>query len=461
MKRKDLDYLVIALLILGSLYLLISGIIMDLSGIHRFVGHAAVGYSWVGLAVIHLSFSAKRVVVYWKNRLRGIRNSEFGIRNSEGEGSGFGVRGGEGSGFGVRDSGLKNSEGEGSGFGVRGSELKNSEGEGSGFGVRGSELKNSEGEGSGFGVRGSELKNSEVGVWKSDVESRRREVGTKGSGWSIALLSRRWWLLGMATIVGTVVMGRLLGREGTIEADALDADLGRVYQRWSEIGSPRLLAAQPDWGSQPPLYKTYPDLPSFALPDPTGGSGMTVAESIATRRSTRNYQNQALALGDLSRLLYAAQGITDSRWGLRTVPSSGALYPLEVYVIAHQVTDLGPGIYHYGVQAHQLEQLQAGEMGSAIVSAGIGQDFLAEAGVCLVISGLFQRARWKYRERTYRYVLIEVGHLGQNLYLMAQALGLGACTIGAFRDEAVNALLGLDGVEEAALYLVTIGQPAR
>jgi SagB-type dehydrogenase family enzyme len=100
-------------------------------------------------------------------------------------------------------------------------------------------------------------------------------------------------------------------------------------------------------------------------------------------------------------------------------------------------------------------------MGSAIVSAGIGQDFLAEAGVCLVISGLFQRARWKYRERTYRYVLIEVGHLGQNLYLMAQALGLGACTIGAFRDEAVNALLGLDGVEEAALYLVTIGQPAR
>lgn len=116
------------------------------------------------------------------------------------------------------------------------------------------------------------------------------------------------------------------------------------------------------------------------------------------------------------------------------------------------------GIYHYAIQNHRLDRLQEGDFRGAIASAGLGQDFLAQANVCFVISAIFQRTRWKYHERTYRYVLMEVGHLGQNLYLAATSLGLGACAIGAFLDSSLNALLELDGQQETALYIVTIAQ---
>jgi SagB-type dehydrogenase family enzyme len=90
--------------------------------------------------------------------------------------------------------------------------------------------------------------------------------------------------------------------------------------------------------------------------------------------------------------------------------------------------------------------------------AGIGQEMLGQAAVCFVLTGLFQRTRWKYHERSYRYVLLEAGHIGQNLYLAATSMALGACAVGAFLDDTLNALLGLDSEEEAALYLITVGK---
>jgi SagB-type dehydrogenase family enzyme len=93
-----------------------------------------------------------------------------------------------------------------------------------------------------------------------------------------------------------------------------------------------------------------------------------------------------------------------------------------------------------------------------LVVAGIGQEMLGRAPVCFVLSALFQRTRWKYRERAYRYILLEAGHIGQNLYLAATSMGLGGCAVGAFLDDKLNTLLGLDGEEEAALYLIPVGQ---
>jgi SagB-type dehydrogenase family enzyme len=181
---------------------------------------------------------------------------------------------------------------------------------------------------------------------------------------------------------------------------------------------------------------------------------------VEARRSVRDYADAPLTLEELSRLLYAAQGVTEPRFGFRAAPSAGALYPMELYVVVHRVAGLDRGIYHYAVQEHRLELVRSGDFRAEIVAAGIGQDFLGTAGVCLVLTAVFQRTRWRYRERTYRYILLEAGHIGQNIYLAATSMGMGACAVGAFLDDAVNELLGVDGEEEAALYILSVGKRA-
>jgi len=105
-----------------------------------------------------------------------------------------------------------------------------------------------------------------------------------------------------------------------------------------------------------------------------------------------------------------------------------------------------------------LEHLQSGDFRSQVTRAGLYQSFLGQAGVCFLFSAIFQRTRWKYRERAYRYVLLEAGHIAQNLYLAATSMGLGACAVGAFYDSQFNDLLGLDPKEEAVLYLISVGE---
>jgi SagB-type dehydrogenase family enzyme len=158
--------------------------------------------------------------------------------------------------------------------------------------------------------------------------------------------------------------------------------------------------------------------------------------------------------------LHAASGITDAVGGFRSAPSAGALYPFETYAVVHDVEGLDPGLYHYAVTEHMLEQLRVQDLRTEMVVAGIGQEMLGRAQVCFVLSAVFQRTRWRYRERAYRYVLLEAGHIGQNLYLVATSIGLGACAVGAFLDDHLNSLLGLDGQQEAVIYVVTVGKIA-
>jgi SagB-type dehydrogenase family enzyme len=175
----------------------------------------------------------------------------------------------------------------------------------------------------------------------------------------------------------------------------------------------------------------------------------------ARRAPTRASRSRSISC----RALLDPAGITEERWGhgLRAAPSSGALYPIEVYAVVHNVAGLDAGLYHYRVETHALEQLRQADLRGDVVRQGLMQEFLGQCNVVLVLTVIFQRMRWKYQDRTYRYGLIEAGHLGQNLYLAATSMGLGACAVGAFLDDEINQMLGVDGAEEAAIYLLALG----
>ncbi len=365
MKRTDLNYIVIALLVASSLYLLLSGLIMDVTDLHRFAFHSQVGYTWVALAVVHLLLSWGRVLAYWGHRLRTHRQGNLPAEQPE-----------------------------------------------------------------------------------HQEPARQKPTTEKG---------RRSWLVSMIAGAGRFLLGRIFPGSRGVELTESVTDVGLFYHQWSRIGVAGALGSLLTPGEQPERYKTYPQREQIDLPSSYGYQGLTWEAVIETRRSRRDYTSAALSLMNLSRLLHWGLGLTNPKRELRAVPSAGALYPLELYAVVHQVEDLPAGIYHYAVRTHRLEQLKTGDFRAAMVTGGMGQDFLGQASVCFVIAAIWQRSRWKYRERSYRYVLMEAGHLGQNLYLAATALGLGVCAVGAFFDEMLNNLLELDGIEESTLYLVAVG----
>lgn len=272
-------------------------------------------------------------------------------------------------------------------------------------------------------------------------------------------ITRRNVLVWLGSAVGGFIAGNFLAptRWSTLPTNE---DIGDVYHRWSKPGNVSLISTALNWGTQPPLFKEYPSAERIALPSITRRDGMSVEQAIARRRSVRDYAGN-LSLDELGRLLYYSVGITDTQWGsgLRAAPSSGAQYPIETYLVVNYVTDLAQGVYHYNVREHALNRLQTGDFRQAITDHALGQEFFAKAGVVFALTGIFQRARWRYQDRTYRYVMLEAGHIGQNIYLMAVAQGLGACAVGAFWDDEINRLLGVDGTHEAVLYLLTVGRP--
>jgi len=357
-QRKDVDYLVIAAMLLSGLYVATTGLVMDWFGLHRFAYHQYVGYTWAVLVVVHLILNWSRVTAYLRRK--------FGHPSA-------------------------------------------------------------------------------------------RELPTREE--RAPALGRRHLLISILGVVGGFILGRLIpSRQAGTEPDHIEGDIGTFYHQWSKPGYSPASGVLFDWGGQPPRYKSYPHAHRITLPDPHGYRGLSLEEAIETRRSIRDYRDEPLPLEELSRLLHAAQGITAPRRGFRTAPSAGALYPIETYAVVHDVLGLEPGLYHYAMLEHELKQLQAKNLRGAITVAGIGQEMLGQAQVCFVLSAIFQRLRWKYHERTYRYALMEAGHVGQNLYLAATSMGLGACAVGAFLDDELNDLLGLDGQGEAALYMISVGQ---
>jgi SagB-type dehydrogenase family enzyme len=188
---------------------------------------------------------------------------------------------------------------------------------------------------------------------------------------------------------------------------------------------------------------------------------MPLWETIKERRSVRNFSDEPMDKSHLSQLLWASQGITADYMGyeLRTAPSAGALYPIETYVSIQNVEGIEPGIYHYGVLHHELRQLQLGDFRSTVARAALDQDFLTTANVVFIWTAVFERSKWKYKQRAYRYVYLDAGHIAQNVALAAVALGLGSCQIGALYDEEVNSILEIEGEQESVLYMTAVGYP--
>lgn len=176
----------------------------------------------------------------------------------------------------------------------------------------------------------------------------------------------------------------------------------------------------------------------------------------------RDFAPQAITLGALARLLWSVGGVREKRWGFlfRIVPSAGALYPVETYVMVNRVEGLDRGLYHLHVPTFSLELVKEGDHSRTLTRAALGQEMVATCGVTFIWTAVIDRCRVKYGERAFRYVYLDAGHVGQNLYLAATSLGLGCCTIGAFFDDEVNQVLGVDGLEETALYLGVVGVPA-
>ena len=192
------------------------------------------------------------------------------------------------------------------------------------------------------------------------------------------------------------------------------------------------------------------------LPEPQYDSDVSIEQSFLNRRSIRSYTGEPLTLREVSQLLWAAQGITDPR-GFRTAPSAGALYPLEVYLVAGDVEDLTSGVYRYEPDGHQLARIIDGDKRAELADAALAQPCVKEGAISIVFAAVYERTTVKYGERGIRYVHMEAGHAGQNLCLQATAMGLGVVTVGAFHDEQVSKLLNLPQ-DEKPLYIIPVGR---
>lgn len=192
------------------------------------------------------------------------------------------------------------------------------------------------------------------------------------------------------------------------------------------------------------------------LPKPKYNSDVSLEESLAKRRSVRNYTGEQLTIEEVSQLLWAAQGITSDR-GFRTAPSAGALYPLEVYVIVGDVQDLAIGIYLYKPKKHELVMIADKDVRQQLAGAALGQSSVKNGAIDIVFTAVYQRTTRKYGNRGIKYVHMEIGHAAQNVCLQATAMDLGVVTIGAFNDHEVSKILNLPKDEEP-LYIIPVGK---
>jgi len=240
-----------------------------------------------------------------------------------------------------------------------------------------------------------------------------------------------------------------------------DPHVGDRFQHRTKYERGELRGGRLDWASKPPTYKRYPQAPTIALSEPTTEDGVPIWDVLRRRRSERRFRDAPLEASDLSQLLWAAQGITRQGHGadFRTAPSAGALYPVETYLVSHAVEGIDAGLYHYDIQHHQLEQLRVGDLRAEIARAALDQRMAAQANVVFVWTAIFPRSKWKYKQRAYRYVYLDAGHIAQNLALAAVALGLGSCQIAALYDDEANELLGVDGIDESTIYMTVVGSP--
>jgi SagB-type dehydrogenase family enzyme len=198
------------------------------------------------------------------------------------------------------------------------------------------------------------------------------------------------------------------------------------------------------------------------LPRPFVTGGLPLSEAVSLRRSIRSFSASPVQLFQLSQILWAAQGITQAFKHIRAIPSAGATYPLEVYAVIgdNGIEKVDSGVYHYEIQGHILSLHIPEDIRADLAGAALGQESISVAPVSLVICAVYDKTMIRYNIRGERYVFMEVGHAGQNIYLQSTALGLGTVAIGAFRDDDVRKVLQLDS-KVRPLYIMPVGKPEQ
>jgi SagB-type dehydrogenase family enzyme len=249
-----------------------------------------------------------------------------------------------------------------------------------------------------------------------------------------------------------------------------EGDFGLLYDeytklRYFKIGHrhPPALSAEDGAFLPIPIVKSYLNAERLPLPNSKPLSA-TITDVLMHRRSQRDYSRTAISAIHLSTLLHHACGVTAfvpaygyTRLPLRTFPSHGGLQAPEVYLSVQAVDGVPPGIYHYHAIDHVLETLNPGDHSQRLSTLAFDEHYVARAAVVFLITGYYERLRWKYGQRSYRFMCMDVGFLGQNLYLVSEALGLGACAVSGFAHDSFEKVLGIDGKEEIALLLMTVG----
>lgn len=196
---------------------------------------------------------------------------------------------------------------------------------------------------------------------------------------------------------------------------------------------------------------------NIKLPEPRYKSTISVEEAILNRRSIRSYSDEPLKLEEISQLLWSAQGITDERRSLRAAPSAGALYPLETYLVVSNVSSLEKGIYKYEPFSHEIVKTKEGDFRNNLSLASLGQSCVRNGAVSIVFAAVYDRITRKYGKRGIGYTYMEAGHAAQNVYLQAEALGLGTVVVGAFIDDKVKEVVGFKE-DETPLYILPVGK---
>lgn len=193
---------------------------------------------------------------------------------------------------------------------------------------------------------------------------------------------------------------------------------------------------------------------TYKLPEPDKTTPLS--QLLIKRKSIRKFRKEPLKSADLSRILWATYGATDRN--RRVVPSAGATYPMEIYVFVKNIEDIKPGIYKYNYHEHSLILIKEGDYSKELAKACLDQSWVREAPVNIVITALYEKTTGWYGERGFRYIYMEAGHVGQNIYLASVEMGLGTVAVGAFRDEEIANLIGL-GEDHLMLYVFPIGLP--
>ncbi len=238
-------------------------------------------------------------------------------------------------------------------------------------------------------------------------------------------------------------------------------EIGDSFQQETKYEPEKLGGHSLDWAGRPKQFKSHENaIETISLPEPSFGDERDIWSILQNRRSERRFNaEKELPLNTLSVLLWATQGLT-ARAGdtfFRAAPSAGALYPIETYFYARSVESIKKGIYHFRPDFFDLEFLREGDFSRSLSDAALGQAMVTRAQITFIWSAVVERSKWKYRQRAYRYIYLDAGHIAENLYLAAEALNLSTCTIGAFFDDYINSIIAVDGIEETVLYMAVAG----